>query len=135
MKYSIDEIIEMLASNDKSIQQKGIEAASEVKTLKCFMRPPYGNPKNCTWKNCAKIVSARSDEELKYYITDLVIWISNVDNLGYDDIFYRLMEFKDKALLEKYISHLINENLKEFLPYGFEKIINNIDLSLAEDSE
>lgn len=132
MKYSIDEIIEMLASNDKNVQQSGVKAASDVKTLKCFMRPPYGEPKNCTWENCAKIVSARSDDELKHYITDLIIWISDVNTLGYNDIFERLMKFKDKVIIEKYINYLINVNLKESLSYVLEEIQNNFDLSVSD---
>lgn len=132
MTYSIDEIIEMLASNDKSVQQNGVKAANDVKTLKCFMRPPYGEPKNCTWENCAKIVSARSDDELMLYLTDLFIWISNVNNPGYNVIFERLIRFEHKALMEEHINYLINKKLDV---YGLKEILNNSDSSRAENLE
>lgn len=132
MKYSIDEILDMLASKDKSIQQNGVKAATEVKTLKCFMRPPYGEPKNCTWENCAKIVSVRSDDELRRYLTDLFIWISDVNNPGYNVIFERLIRFEYKALIEEHINFLINNKFKV---YGLKEILNNPDSSSAGDLE
>ncbi len=127
MKYSIDEILDMLGSDDKEIQEKGISIGSQIKNLKCFMRPIYGNPLSSTWENCAKIVCKRSDEELRPYFVDLLMWISDMNYPGASQVFDRLIQY-DKDHLEWRLNGSFN--LRKSMKYPLEKLINEANLNI-----
>lgn len=132
MKYTIDEIMEMLASDDKSIQEKGISAASEVKNLKCFMQPEYKDYGMRIWDNCAAIISKRTDDELKDYIIDMLIWV-DIDTInwwGAIDIWDRLVEYKDKKHLEECITLMLNYNMKESMKDQLNELIKRAALNV-----
>lgn len=130
MKYSIDEILDMLSSDDEKIQEKGINIGSEVKNLKCFIMPIYGDPFYSAWENCAKIVCRRSDNELRYYFNELLIWISDMSTPGASQIFERLVQYEDKNFLEWALNASSNKNLRESMRYELGELINEANLSI-----
>lgn len=135
MKYSIDEIMEMLVyrfeADDIKVHEQGIRAASEVKNLMCFMQPMYGNPVYTTWDDCAEIVSARSDEELRPYIINMLIWIYDLNKCGALTIFDRLVKYKDKKHLEDCILRMVNYNMKESMKEQLNELIKRASLNVA----
>lgn len=130
MKYSIDEILDMLGSDDEKIQEKGISIGSQVKNLKCFIRPIYGDPPSSTWENCAKIVCKRPDEELRYYIDDLLMWISDMNCPGASQIFERLVRYEDKDFFEWALVAYPNLNLRESMRYELKELISAANLNI-----
>ncbi len=131
MKYTIDEIMEMLASNDEATQKKGIILASEVKNLKCFMQPEYMDYGQRTWDNCAAIISARTDDEIKDYIIDMLIWVKDINWWGAMDILDRLIEYKDKKHLEDCIMRMLNYNMKESMKEQLNELIKRASLNVV----
>lgn len=88
VKYSIDEILNMLsANNDKDIQLLGIKEASKIKHLSVLIMP-YED--KSSWDNCARIISDKTDEELKFYIIFLLEWIKDINWPGAELIYQRL---------------------------------------------
>ena len=75
---NIDEIMDMLDWNNSiEVQEKGIELGGKVRCINVFLQP--GHPGHCknVWDNCAKILSQKSDETLKPYISNLLEWIED----------------------------------------------------------
>ncbi len=112
INYNIDEIIEMFDwNNSEEIQKKGLELSKSVKCLKVFFQP-YG--KN-VWRNCALALVCRTDEELQPYLTDMFIWLEDINWPGAIDIAKRLTMFKNQELIES--------NRNEYIKIA--KAINN----------
>lgn len=131
MKYTIDEIMEMLSSDDEYIQEKGIIAASEVKNLKCFMQPEYMEYGRRTWDNCAAIISKRTDDEIKDYIIDMLIWVEDINCWGAVEILDRLIAYKDKKHLEDCILRMVNYNMKESMKEQLNELIKRASLNVV----
>ena len=88
MKYSIDELFEMISwNNTEEIQQKGIEEAQKSKYLSVFIQPIESKS---VWENCAKIISSKSDSELERYLVELFQWLQDMNWPGADIIYTRL---------------------------------------------
>ena len=77
--YKIDEIMEMLDCN-KSIemQEKGIKLAKNVKGINVFIMPKHLICNKNVWKNCAKILVTKTDEELLPYLTKMLRWLEDL---------------------------------------------------------
>lgn len=135
MKYSIDEIMEMLVyrfeSDDRKVHEQGIKAASEIKNLMCFMQPIYGEPVFTTWEDCAVIVSLRSDEELKPYIINMILWLEDINQCGALTILDRLTKYKNKKHLEDCIMRIVNYNMKETMKEQLNGLIKRANLDLV----
>lgn len=88
MKYSIDELFEMISWNStEEIQQKGIAEASKIKHLSVFIRPVESKS---VWENCARIISSKTDSELERYLPELFQWLQDMNWPGADLIYNRL---------------------------------------------
>lgn len=88
MKYSIDELFEMISWNStEEIQQKGIAEAKKTKYLSVFIQPIESKS---VWENCAKILSSKSDSELERYLPELFQWLQDMNWPGADIIYARL---------------------------------------------
>ena len=90
----IDYIMSLLDwNNDTAEQERGIMLARDVKCFSVFFQPrcyPYG--KN-VWDNCARIISERSDNELKSYLTDMMEWLQDMNWPGALCILDRLRKY------------------------------------------
>lgn len=95
--YNIDDIMDMLDWNqNKEEQEKGLKLAKSIKSINVFIQPlDFKHNKN-VWENCAKVLSERSDEELKPYIISLLEWLQDMNWPGAFIIFERLKNYKDK---------------------------------------
>lgn len=98
---NIDYIMELLDWNNSiEKQEQGVELAKEVKCINVFLQPGghyYG--KN-VWGNCAKILSARSNEELSPYLIELMEWLQDMNWPGAFCILNRLKEMVNEQLFQ-----------------------------------
>lgn len=53
------------------------------------------------WDNCARIISERSDNELKSYLTDMMEWLQDMNWPGAFCILDRLKKYEDRVWLMK----------------------------------
>lgn len=98
---NIDYIMDLLDWNNSiEKQEKGVELAKEVKCINAFLQPgsPYYG-KN-VWDNCAKILSARSNEELSPYLIELMTWLQDMNWPGSFCILNRLKEMMNEQLFQ-----------------------------------
>lgn len=87
-------------NNSIKKQEKGIELAKNVKCINVFLQPGgryYG--KN-VWDNCAKILSARSNEELSPYLIELMEWLQDMNWPGAFCILDRLKGMVNEQLFQ-----------------------------------
>ena len=106
---NIDEIIEMLnENNDEEVQQKGIIEGKKIKNFNVFFQPRSIENCKLVWRNCAIIISSKSDSELLTYIDELFTWIQDINWPGAVLIEERLKEMKDKT----YLNRKLNEKIK-----------------------
>ncbi len=129
-------------NNSQELQKKGIELGLKIEDLQVFMQD--GNGKN-VWGNCAKILSQKSDEELKPYLPEILEWLQDLTWPGALTILERLKQFDYKILkipfeqaIQKaneenditwigFLSYIFEndkkENLKNVIDYSYLKII------------
>ena len=76
----IDYIMGLLDWN-KSIadQAEGIKIAENIENINVFLQPCSKNYNKNVWDNCAKILSARSNEELSPYMIELMEWLQDMN--------------------------------------------------------
>lgn len=106
---NIDTIMYLIDWNrSEDEQQQGISMAREVKSIKAFFQPfcPPGSSKSL-WENCARIVCERSDEELIPYLTDMMIWLEDLNWPGAVLIQQRLLEFSNVECLVDIIKNMV----------------------------
>ena len=87
-------------NNSIEKQEKGIKLAQNVKCINAFLQPGgryYG--KN-VWDNCAKILSARSNEELSPYMIELMEWLQDMNWPGAFCILDRLKGMVNEQLFQ-----------------------------------
>lgn len=98
---NIDYIMDLLDWNNSiKKQEKGIKLAKNVKCINVFLQPGgryYG--KN-VWDNCAKILSARSNEELSPYLIELMEWLQDMNWPGAFCILDRLKGMVNEQLFQ-----------------------------------
>ena len=95
-------------NNPAEIQADGIRLAEETGEIKPFIQPLTPRHSKNVWENCAIIISAKSDEELKDYLGELLEWLQDMNWPGAFRIFDRLKCCSDRNL----IVHAINESIK-----------------------
>ena len=92
----IDTILDMLDwNNDIKIQEKGIEEGKKVHCVEAFIQPYREKNSKAVWENCAKILSCKTDEELRPHIHALLHWLEDSNWPGYDIILDRLLKYQD----------------------------------------
>ena len=97
----IDYIMDLLDWNNSiEKQEQGVKLAKDVKCIHAFLQPddPYYG-KN-VWDNCAKILSARSNEELSPYLIELMEWLQDMNWPGAFCIFNRLKGLVNEPLFQ-----------------------------------
>lgn len=98
---NIDYIMDLLDWNNSiEKQEQGIALAKDVKCINVFLQPGcYKYGKN-VWDNCAKILSARSNEELSPYMIELMEWLQDMTWPGAFCIFDRLKGMVNEQLFQ-----------------------------------
>lgn len=90
---NIDYIMDLLDWNNSiEMQERGLKLAKEVKCINAFLQPGNHYYGKNVWDNCAKILSARSNEELSPYLIELMRWLQDMNWPGAFCIFNRLKE-------------------------------------------
>ncbi len=97
----IDYIMGLLDWN-KSIadQAEGIKMAENIENINVFLQPCSKNYNKNVWDNCAKILSARSNEELSPYMIELMEWLQDMNWPGAFCIFERLKGMVNEQLFQ-----------------------------------
>lgn len=105
---NIDRIMELISwDRTESEQQRGIAMARNVSCLKAFCQPIGPDYGKNVWDNCAVILCERSDEELNPYISDMLLWLEDLNWPGAELIQKRLMEFQNIDSLVRYLDHWV----------------------------
>ena len=105
----ITKILDMLdRNNPAAVQLEGMRLAEETGEIKPFIQPLTPRHSKNVWENCAIIISAKSDEELKDYLGELLEWLQDMNWPGAFRIFDRLKCCSDRNL----IIHATNESIK-----------------------
>lgn len=98
---NIDCIMDMLDWNNSSeIQNQAINLAKSVKSINVFIQPLDKLHNKNVWDNCAKILSARSDEELAPYLIPLLEWLQDLNWPGALTILDRMISYADMPFFE-----------------------------------
>ena len=98
---NIDYIMDLLDWNNSiEKQEQGIALAKDVKCINVFLQPCSKNYNKNVWDNCAKILSARSNEELSPYMIELMEWLQDMNWPGAFCIFERLKGMVNEQLFQ-----------------------------------
>ena len=81
-------------------QEQGIALAKDVKCINVFLQPGSRYYGKNVWDNCAKILSARSNEELSPYMIELMEWLQDMNWPGAFCIFDRLKGMVNEQLFQ-----------------------------------
>lgn len=104
----IDEIMCLLSWNRTLAEQnEGLRRASRVNCIKCFFQPRGCIAGKPVWENCAKIICARTDEDLEPYIMDMLLWIQDLNWPGAALIQERLILFSKSEMLALLVDKLV----------------------------
>ena len=87
-------------NNSIEKQEQGIKLAKEVKCINVFLQPGSHYYGKNVWGNCAKILSARSNEELSPYLIELMEWLQDMNWPGAFCILNRLKEMVNEQLFK-----------------------------------
>ena len=98
MAVDIDTLFEMLDERKPiEVQEEAIREARKIKSLSVFMQPiEY----KLSWKNCAKVICEKTDEELNSYIYDMLEWLKDLNWPGAFLIMERLEKMDPQLLLD-----------------------------------
>lgn len=101
---NIDKIIEMLdEGNSIKLQEKGIKLGKKVKNINAFiLTMNFG-----AWENCAKILASKTDEELSPYLSNLLVWIQDLNWPGAMIILDRMKKFKEVKKLSFNVKEIV----------------------------
>lgn len=88
---NIDYIMDLLDwYNSAEQQEQGMKLAQSVKCINVFLQPCNPCCGKNVWGNCAKILAARSNEELSPYLIELMEWLRDMNWPGAFCILERL---------------------------------------------
>ena len=105
----INEIMKMLdCNNSLEVQQKGIELARNVRCIRAFVKPRDSVYGLNVWKNCAIIISERSDKELRRYFIELMTWLAELLWEAAGIIIERLLKYEDVKELSHDLEKRVN---------------------------
>lgn len=111
--YNIDDIMDMLDWNQsKEEQEKGLKLSKNIKSINVFIQPLDPKHNKNVWENCVKVLSERSDDELKPYIISLLEWLQDMNWPGAFIIFERLKNYKDKENFDWSYYEVMNRAVK-----------------------
>lgn len=118
----IDKIMDMLDWNNSiEVQERGIELAKKVKSINVFIQPGDTSRSKSLWDNCAKVLSTKSDEELRPYLTSLLEWLIDLNWPGALLILDRIKKMDKEA--SKFAK---NECIKKAKALGEEIWLQNL---------
>ena len=98
MAVDIETLYEMLDERKPiEVQEEAIREARKIKSLSVFMQPiEY----KLSWKNCAKVICEKTDEELNHYTYEMLEWLQDLNWPGAFLIMERLEKMDPQLLLD-----------------------------------
>lgn len=90
-------------NNTEELQNKGVQLAIEMNQISCFIQPMDPQYNKNVWGNCAKIVSVKTDEELKPFMVSLFEWLQDMNWPGAEIIYDRLIHIEAKLILNDFL--------------------------------
>ena len=87
-------------NNSIEKQEQGIKLAQNVKCINVFLQPGSHYYGKNVWDNCAKILSARPNEELSPYLIELMEWLQDMNWPGAFCILNRLKGMVNEQLFQ-----------------------------------
>ena len=107
--YSIDKIMEMLdGGNSIKLQKKGIKLGRKIKNINVFILPRNSGYGKNVWENCAKILESKTDRELFPYVSNLLVWIQDLNWPGAMIILERMKKFEeDITFLSAFVRDIV----------------------------
>lgn len=122
MQVSIDKIFEYLSwANGDEIQKRGIELASNIKSLSVLIMPIESKS---IWENCARVLMRKSDEELERYFIMLFEWLKDMNWPGAYLIYDRLLCASTENFLFAYQYSL--SVAKQMRDHPWEMVLNDL---------
>ena len=98
---NIDYIMDLLDwNNSTEKQEQGVKLAKDVKCINVFLQPCSCHYGKNVWDNCAKILSARSNEELSPYLIELMEWLQDMNWPGAWCILERLKKMVNEPFFQ-----------------------------------
>ena len=98
MGTDIDTIFKMLSWNSSEKEQlRGIDEAKKIEYLSVLFQPIEDKS---VWENCAKVISSKSDNELKKYMNNMFEWIKDMNWPGAFDIYARIKRMNVDCIME-----------------------------------
>lgn len=118
MSVDIDTLFEMMDEGQPvEVQEEALREARKIKSLSVFMQPiEY----KLSWKNCAKVICEKTDEELNSYTYEMLEWLRDLNWPGAFLIMERL-EKMDSQLLVYAVGYQVKQAIllkdNEWLTY------------------
>lgn len=104
----IDRIMYLFDWNrSQNEQEEGLAMAREVTCIKAFFQPIGPGYSKNVWDNCALAIKERSDDELRPYILDMLLWIEDLNWPGAETIQQRLCSFQDVGTLVRRLNGIV----------------------------
>ena len=101
MTVDIDTLYEMLDEEQPiEIQEAALREARKIKSLSVFMQPVEYK---LSWKNCAKVISEKTDKELNSYKYEMLEWLQDLNWPGAFLIMERLEKMDPQLLVHTFI--------------------------------
>lgn len=131
MQVSIDKIFEHLSwANGDEIQKRGIELASNIKSLSVLIMPIESKS---IWENCARVLIRKSDEELERYFIKLFEWLKDMNWPGAYLIYDRLLCASAENFLPAYQYSL--SVAKQMRDHPWEMVLNDLSVKYVYNLE
>lgn len=97
MAIDIDTLYEMLDERKPiEVQEEAIREARKIKSLSVLMQPVEYK---LSWKNCAKVICEKKDEELNSYTYEMLEWLRDLNWPGAFLIMERLEKMDPQLLV------------------------------------
>ncbi len=123
LQADIDYVMDLLDENNQpEMQELGINLAKEIKHLTAFLRPGKELDNKSAWRNCARILSDRSDQELTPYLYELMDWLEDMEWQGADLICDRLNRFQKSEMF----CYCLKESMETARIMGKSAWLNNL---------
>ena len=97
MAIDIDTLYEMLDERKPiEVQEEAIREARKIKSLSVLMQPVEYK---LSWKNCAKVICEKTDEELNSYKYEMLEWLRDLNWPGAFLVMERLEKMDSQLLV------------------------------------
>ena len=109
----LERVVEMISNENTDIQREGVELGSELRDLVGLIQSAESMGSDAVLRNCARIISMKSDSELTPYIMFLIPWVKDSSKPGADILFERLFNYGDIKVLAYWVEKFVSDEENE----------------------